>query len=140
MHIAESQQDMELIHQMEHYKAVYHQWEQLDVALVNIGNYPSVPDFAAAARYGEMLSTRRPAGRLLAYFYDDEGKILRSDTDYAIQIPTGVLARCPNVIGICSANVTPRTLLGALRTGLITHLIAREWLVQEALERCGGPI
>ena len=137
---AESQQDMELIHQMEHYKAVYHQWEQLDVALVNIGNYPSVPDFAAAARYGEMLSTRRPAGRLLAYFYDDEGKILRSDTDYAIQIPTGVLARCPNVIGICSANVTPRTLLGALRTGLITHLIAREWLVQEALERCGGPI
>lgn len=132
---AESQQDMELIHQMEHYRAVYHQWEQLDVALVNIGNYPSVPDFAAAARYGEMLALRRPAGRLLAYFYDDAGRFLRSDTDYAIQIPTHVLANCSNVIGICSANVTPRTLLGALRTGLITHLIAREWLVKEALER-----
>lgn len=86
-----------------------------------------------------MLSTRRPAGRLLAYFYDDEGKssgrtrLCHPDSHRRV-------GRCPNVIGICSANVTPRTLLGALRTGLITHLIAREWLVQEAQERCGGPI
>ena len=48
---------MELIHQMEHYKAVYHQWEQLDAGARSASATPSVPDFAAAAHYGEMLGT-----------------------------------------------------------------------------------
>ena len=131
---AETQQELDLIRQLEYYKSVYHQWEKLNVALVNIGNYPSVPDFASGARYGRLLVERKAAGRLLAYYYDGQGEIIRSDTDYAIQIPTELLGRCAHVIGICSANVQPRALYGALKTGLIDTVIATQELMKAALE------
>ncbi|MEG1773948.1 MAG: sugar-binding domain-containing protein, partial [Oscillospiraceae bacterium] len=134
---AENQQELDLIQRMESCQAVYTAWESLDLALVNIGNYPSTPDFASGARYGDLLSKRKAAGRLLAYYFDVHGDIIRSDTDYAIQIPTQLLGRCKNVVGICSANVKPRALAGALRTGLIHHLVASEELVRAASEYRG---
>lgn len=131
---AETRQELELLEQTEHYRVVYREWEGLDVALVNIGNYPSTPDFASVARYGNLLAERRAVGRLLAYYYDAKGEIIQSESDYAIQIPISLLARCKNVVGICSANVNRQALSGALATGLFTHLIAREQLVREVLE------
>ncbi len=131
---AETKQEQELLSQTEHYRAVYREWERLDAALVNIGNYPSTPDFASVARYGTLLAEKRAVGRLLAYYYNERGEIIESETDYAIQIPIPLLARCKNVIGICSANVNRQALAGALSTGLFTHLIAREQLLREVLE------
>lgn len=43
------------------------------------------------------------------------------------------LRRCPNIIGVCSANTSVRALQGALKTGLFTHLVARADLVRSAL-------
>lgn len=133
----ETQQERALICQTEHYRSVYHQWERLDVALVNIGNYPSVPDFASASRFGDLLVKGRAAGRLLAYYYDINGGIFHCDTDYSIEIPIELLRRCRNVVGICSANVRPRALAGALRSGLISHIVCTEELLQSALEYDG---
>jgi len=130
---AETLMDMELIQHTEHYKTVLREWEHLDIALVNIGNYPSTPDFASIARYGSLLSTRRAVGRMVAYFFDEYGDIIRSDSDFAIQIPIHLLRRCPNVVGICSANVGAKALAGALRTGLISHVVSSEFLLKEAI-------
>lgn len=131
---AETLMDMELLQHTEHYKAVFREWEQLDISLVNIGNYPSTPDYASVARYGHLLTSRRTVGRLIAYFFDAQGEIIRSDSDFAIQIPIHLLRRCPNVIGVCSANVGAKALTGALRTGLFSHVIAGEALMSEAIK------
>ena len=130
----ETKQDLELLMQTEHFNAVYREWENLDAILVNIGNHPSTPDFASVARYGDLLTSRKAVGRLIAYYFNEKGEIISSDSDYAIQIPIDLLKKCKNVIGVCSANTGPKALLGALRTGLLTCVVAREKLVGEVLK------
>ena len=130
---AETFREMQLLRRTENYKDVAGQWEKLDVALVNIGNHPSTPDFASLARYGNLLTSRQAVGRLIAYYFDAQGEIIHSDIDYAIQIPIRLLKKSRQVVGLCSANVNRRSLAGALRTGLLTHLIAREELLREVI-------
>ncbi|MDR1833921.1 MAG: MarR family transcriptional regulator [Propionibacteriaceae bacterium] len=130
--MAESPHELELLTQTSHFQSVTAEWSRLDIALVNIGNYPSTPDFASGARFGTLLARRQAAGHLIAYYYDKQGEIIHSDHDYVIQIPFELLRKTPNVIGICSANVSPTALLGALRTGIFTHVVARANVMEEA--------
>lgn len=129
--LAETRQELDLLTQTEQYRAVLREWEKLDIALVNIGDHPSTPDFASGARFGNLLIKQRAVGRFIAYYFNLEGNFIQSSHDYIIQIPLEVLGRCPNVVGICSANVSARALQGALNTGLLTHLVARETLVAD---------
>lgn len=130
---AETKQERDLLLQTEQYKSVMNEWERLTIALVNIGDHPSTPDFASGARFGSLLKRRRAVGRMIAYYYNDKGEIIHSDHDYIIQIPLDVLARCPHVVGICSANVSAKALRGALNSKLFTHVVAREGLMAEIL-------
>ena len=129
-----SEQELKLTRELDSYHEIYHVWEKLDVALVNIGNFPSVPDFASEARYGDLLIRQKAVGRILNYFMDSQGHIIRSDTDYAIQIPLELLTRTRHVVGICSANTSPKAFRAALKTGYLKHFIAPEHVVREALE------
>lgn len=131
--LVSSRQELNLIKELENFKSIDSAWHHLDAALVNIGNYPSVPDFASAARYGDMLAKKKAVGRVLGYFYDIDGQIFHSDTDYMLQIPLETLAQTRHVIGICSSNTKPEALLGALRSGVINHLIAPESIVKAAV-------
>ena len=105
----------------------------MDTALVNIGNYPSSPDFASLVRYGSLLQQERTCGRLLVYYFNEAGKVIQSEQDFAIQIPLDILRRCPRIIGVCSANTSARALRGALKTGLFSHIVARAELAKELL-------
>ena len=44
------------------------------------------------------------------------------------------LAVGTNIIGVCSANTGAKALLGALRSGVFTHLVARSELVRSLLD------
>jgi DNA-binding transcriptional regulator LsrR (DeoR family) len=131
--LAETPQEFELLRQTRQYGLIRAEWERLDVALVNIGNHPSTPDFATMARFGTLLTERRAVGRLIAYFFTVAGQIVFSDTDYAIQVPLDIMSRCPNIIGICSANVSADAATGALRSGLLTHIVATRPLMEAVL-------
>lgn len=120
---------------LDNYREVCRSWERLDVALVNIGNFPSTPDFASEARYGDRLSRQKAVGRILNYYIDVEGQVIRSDTDYAIQIPLELLAKTRYAVGICSANTSPKALRGALKSGYINHILAPEHVIREMLEQ-----
>ena len=129
-----SEQELRLMKSLDNYREVCRSWERLDVALVNIGNFPSTPDFASEARYGDRLSRQKAVGRILNYYIDVEGQVIRSDTDYAIQIPLELLAKTRYAVGICSANTSPKAFRAALKTGYLKHFIAPEHVVREALE------
>lgn len=129
-----SEQELKLTRGLENYRAVHQAWEHLDVALVNIGNFPSVPDFASEARYGDRLVKQKAVGRILNYFVDADGHIIHSDTDYAIQIPLELLGRVRHVVGICSANTRAKALGGVLRSGYVNHIIAPEHVIRTMLE------
>ncbi len=116
------------------YRQIHQQWEQLDTALVNIGDYPSSPDFASLVRYGSLLQQQRACGRMLIYYFNEDGLVIQSEQDFAIQIPIDILKRCPNIIGVCSANTSAKALRGALKSGFFTHIVARSELIRTLLE------
>ena len=133
--LPESLEEKQLLCSTEIYRQIYQRWEEMDTALVNIGDYPSSPDFASLVRYGSLLQRQRACGRMLIYYFNEAGAVIQSDQDFAIQIPLDTLRRCPNIIGVCSANTSVKALRGALHTGFFTHLVAREDLVRELLEK-----
>ena len=133
--LPEGLEEKQLLCSSEIYRQIQQEWSRIDTALVNIGNYPSSPDFASLVRYGSLLQKERTCGRLLVYYFNAEGKVIRSDQDFAIQIPLETLKGCPNRIGVCSANTSVQALRGALAAGIFTHLVARADLVRALLEK-----
>lgn len=131
--LPDSLEEKQLLCSSEIYRQIQTQWDKMDTALVNIGNYPSSPDFASLVRYGDLLQQEHTCGRLLVYYFNPQGKVIQSEQDFAIQIPLEQLKRCPNIIGVCSANTSVRALQGALKSGLFTHLVARSDLVRSSL-------
>ena len=132
--LPESLEEKEVLCSTEVYRQIYRQWELLDTALVNIGDYPSSPDFASLVRYGNLLQQRRACGRMLIYYFNEDGYVIQSDQDFAIQIPVDVLRRCQNIIGVCSANTSAKAVRGALRSGLLTHIVARSDIIEAVFE------
>ena len=132
--LPEGLEEKQLLCSTEVYRQIHQQWEQLDTALVNIGNYPSSPDFASLVRYGSLLQQYHACGRMLVYYFNEQGTVIQSDQDFAIQIPLDTLRQCPRIIGVCSANTGAKALLGALRSGVFTHLVARSELVRSLLD------
>lgn len=128
-------EEKQLLCSTEVYRQIHQQWEGIDTALVNIGNYPSSPDFASLVRYGSLLQRQHACGRMLVYYFNEEGTVIQSEQDFAIQIPLDTLKRCPNIIGVCSANTSAKALRGALRSGVFTHIVARASLLRTILER-----
>ena len=133
--LPESVEEKQLLCSTEVYRQICQRWEEMDTALVNIGDYPSSPDFASLVRYGSLLQRHRACGRMLVYYFNEEGTVIQSDQDFAIQIPLELLRRCPNIVGVCSANTSAKALRGALPSGFVTHLGARAELVRTLLEK-----
>lgn len=131
--LPDSLEEKQLLCSTEVYRQSYQQWERLDTALVNIGNYPSSPDFASLVRYGSLLQQQHACGRMLAYYFNEAGTVIRSEQDFAIQVPLDMLKQCPRIIGVCSANTSEKALHGALRSGVLTHIVARAELVKALL-------
>ncbi len=130
----ESPMELELYHKTENYKNIAQCWKNIDMAIIKIDNYPTSPDLGTAARYEVLLKEKHACGSFLAYYYNLQGEIIRSDFDYSIQIPIEYLASCKKVIGVCSSNVMPKSLLGAMNTGLFTHIIASQPLLEAVLD------
>lgn len=131
--LPESLEEKRLLCSTEVYRQICRQWGQMDTALVNIGDYPSSPDFASLVRYGSLLQDQRACGRMLIYYFNEAGTVIQSDQDFAIQIPIELLKRCPRIIGVCSANTSAKALRGALHSGIFTHIAARAELVRALL-------
>ena len=64
--LPEGVEEKQLLCSTEVYRQIHQQWEQLDTALVNIGNYPSSPDFASLVRYGSLLQQYRACGSTIS--------------------------------------------------------------------------
>ena len=57
--LAQSWEERELLCSTQLYRQTHLQWEQMDTALVNIGNYPSTPDFGPAGGCSTTTLIRR---------------------------------------------------------------------------------
>ena len=74
--LPDNQEEKRLLCSTEVYHQIEQQWEQIDTALVNIGNYPSSPDFASLVRYGDLLQKQHACGRMLIYYFNEDGTVI----------------------------------------------------------------
>jgi deoxyribonucleoside regulator len=130
-----SESEKEFFTSVESYKEIYRKWQDLDCAIVNIRNHPSVPDLATAARFGNLLQEKEAVGLIMGYYFDKDGNIITSDRDYIMQIPWDILKKTKKVIAIASGRVNPMAIAGALNTGIITHLIIDDVAAKHLCER-----
>ncbi len=121
---AADEQDRVKLWDTSHYQDITAQWDRLDMALVGIHESATPVDVNHV--YADDAMT---AGHMVAYTFDINGRIMQPGVDCAVHIPLEKLQQCRQVIGLCAADVSPRTLAGALRTGLLTHVFAKESLV-----------
>ena len=115
------------------YQQLLQQWQSLDAAIVSICGYPAVPDEATATRFGDALEQQKAVGSFLSYYYNQRGEFISGNNDYCMHIPLAQLRRCKKLIGI-GLNAGNKALLGALATGLFTHLIISEEQAKELLK------
>ncbi len=101
-------------------------WTELDTVILSIGTYPSVPDQATAARFGNKLRERKAVGMITAYYFDIEGNIIESENDIVIRLPLEILRKVRRVIAISGGEKKISSTHGALMTGMVTHLITDE--------------
>lgn len=114
------------------YKAIYSLWQQTDAAVLGIKGYPGVPDEATATRFGDALQRQKAVGSFLSYYYNGRGEFISGNNDFCMHIPLSLLRHCGKVIGIL-ADDNVKAAEGALKTGILTHIILTETMAQKLL-------
>ncbi|MDO4566714.1 MAG: sugar-binding domain-containing protein [Oscillospiraceae bacterium] len=129
----DSNADLQYTKQTEPYTLINAQWDGMEQAIVSISNFPSYPDLAVKTIYGNRLTERRAVGRMLAYYFDAEGSIISPDADTSLQVSLRQLQRA-QVVALCSNQVKPVCVAGALRLGLIDTLVLPYPLAQRVAD------
>lgn len=114
--------DLELTKRTEPYALIEKEWRAMEQAVVSLSNFPSYPDLGVKSFYGDHLTERHAVGRILAYYFDVNGRIIRPQEETALQIPIDILRRA-QVTALCSGQVKPEAVAGALRLGIINTVM-----------------
>lgn len=125
--------EQKIFYNLENYKEINSIWNKLDVAIIGINSHPSVPDLATALRFGDELSEKKAVGKILSYYFDVEGNIIKGENDFSIQIPIKTLKKSKFVIGIASSKINKNAIIGALKTKLFTHILISDTLAEEVV-------
>jgi deoxyribonucleoside regulator len=129
-----SLKNKELFENTLEYHEISKLWRCLEVIILGVGTYPSVPDQATAARFGNLLRAKKAVGMIVAYYFDRDGNIIESKDDIAIRIPLEDLRRVDRVFVIGAGEKKINSIRGTLKTGLVTHLITDDKTAQKLLQ------
>lgn len=126
--------DLEYVKRMEDFQFINQLWNDMDVALVSISNYPSYPDIGIKYRFGTDLMKKNAVGRLLAYYYDVEGNLIDPWINGAMQPDIQQLRSTNQVIAVCSTQLRPECVIGALLTNVIKTILIPESLAEKVIK------
>ena len=129
----DSSEARDAVESTENFKQAAQLWQTATTALAEIRAYPSVPDEATALRFEDALERQQAVGSLLSYYFNVRGEFISGAGDFAVRIPLKTLGQTPKVIAI-GLTAGSKAVLGALRTGLVTHLIVTEDIARKVLQ------
>ena len=116
------------------YRQALSLWQDTTAALVEIRAYPGVPDEATALRFEDALERQQAVGSLLSYYFNVRGEFISGAGDFAVRVPLKTLGQLPKVVAI-GLTAGSKAVLGALRTGLVTHLVVTEDIARKILQK-----
>jgi deoxyribonucleoside regulator len=116
------------------YQEISKCWRELEMVILGVGTYPSVPDQATAARFGNLLREKKAVGMIATYYFNRDGKAISSKNDIVIRIARDDLERIDKVFLIGGGEKKINAVRGTLKTGLVNHLITDEKTAQALIE------
>lgn len=129
----DSQAEREYAELLENYRRYKENCAEMDMAIINVSNYPSYPDLGVVYRYEDLLSKHKAVGRFLAHYYDEGGKLIAPKIDNVLQATIDELKATKNVVALCSNHLPPASVIGALRVGVINSLVLPETLASKVM-------
>lgn len=126
--------DLEYLKKMEDFQFINQLWNDMDVALISISNYPSYPDVGVKYRFGNDLMKKNAVGRLLAYYYDINGNLIDPWINGAMQPDIQQLRSTKQVVAVCSTQLRPECVIGALCTNVIKTMLMPESLARKVVQ------
>lgn len=130
--IFDTQNELEIVKQTEPYINIQEKWNKMNQAIVSISNYPSNPDIGTKSLYDDKLMRECAVGRILAHFYDKFGNVITPNKDNVLQASMEQLKKV-EITAVCSHQLTPASVVGALRLGIISSLILPISLAQKVV-------
>jgi len=127
-----SREDKQSVEKKADYTNLLLKWRELDMALLALQNYPSSPDEATEMRFGDVLHRQHAVGSFLSYFYNVQGDIISGEHDFTCRMSLADLRHCRTVYGI-GYGAQQDSIIGALRTGLFTHILLTEEQAKKAI-------
>ena len=116
------------------YQEILKCWRELEMVILGVGTYPSVPDQATAARFGNLLREKKAVGMIATYYFNRNGKTIYSKNDIVIRIAPDDLERIDKVFLIGGGEKKINAVRATLKTGLVNHLITDEKTAQALIE------
>lgn len=116
------------------YQEISNRWQELEMVILGVGTYPSVPDEATAARFGNLLREKNAAGMLATYYFNGDGTLINSKDDIVIRIAAHDLARIDKAFLIGGGANKINAVRATLKTGLVNHLVTDEKTAQALIE------
>lgn len=116
------------------YQEILKCWRELEMVILGVGTYPSVPDQATAARFGNLLREKKAVGMIATYYFNRDGKTIYSKNDIVIRIAPDDLERIDKVFLIGGGEKKINAVRGTLKTGLVNHLITDEKTARALIE------
>lgn len=130
-YLTDSEQDYQLLKRTGYYKKVQALWEQIDVALVGIGNADVVTMFGSAI--GLPVDAVGIAGDIATHFFDKNGCFTDRHQNTLCADAENIRAARQTIAIACGCDKAD-AILGALKTGLLNTLITDEHTAREILE------
>jgi DNA-binding transcriptional regulator LsrR (DeoR family) len=116
------------------YQKISKHWQELEMVILGVGTYPSVPDQASAARFGNLLREKNAVGMLATYYFNGDGTLIDSKDDIVIRIAAHDLVRIGKVFLIGGGKKKINAVRATLKTGLVNHLVTDEKTAQALIE------
>lgn len=120
------EQEREIYTSTMDYQVISNEYEHLDLAIVSVAAFPTVPDLASAYRLSDYTLRKRVVGEIVSFYYDQSGEFIISPTDYAIRIPLETLRSTKHVLAIIPEHVSLQAVDGILKSGVVTHIVVEE--------------
>lgn len=137
--LTSSYDEQELFLKSPSMQAILEKWDHVDIVVASIGTLPDLSidreTYAGEYEIFEKLRNEAAVGDICARYFNLNGEFIEDeDTDRIIAIPLKGLQNAKKVIGLASGLEKERSVLGALRTGILDVFVSDEQTAKAVLK------
>ena len=126
----DSVEDCKLFKKTSYYKKLNDLWNDIDIAIVGIGNREIIQTFGKVFGYNEKCASA--IGDVSTHFFDEDGNIVEL-YENTLCAERDNLKNAKQTIAVASGKAKTEAIIGALRTQMIDTLITDEYTARSIL-------